>query len=138
MGFFCHPPIRGVVGGLPKLSDCRGSYAVLSMRVLGLCALAQAVHGDAFVALTASGHDPMPHDENDNAHDRDGLSNPEDSRYDSTAFREWPIMDKLRQIAGFMTAECDQGFFGAFQSKPVDILSQHRGTFMFCCIVVFF
>ena len=35
--------IRGVVGGLSKPLDCRGSYAVLSMRVLGLCALAQAV-----------------------------------------------------------------------------------------------
>ena len=115
--------IRGVVGGLPKPSDCSGSYAVLSMRVLGLCALAQAVHGDTFVAFTASDHDLMPNAANDDAHDRGGLSNPEESRYDSTAFTGWPIMDKLSQIAGFRTAECDQGFFGTTQSKPVGILT---------------
>ena len=115
--------IRGVVGGLPNPSDCSGSYAVLSMRVLGLCALAQAVHGDTFVAFTASDHDLMPNAANDDAHDRGGLSNPEESRYDSTAFTGWPIMDKLSQIAGFRTAECDQGFFGTTQSKPVGILT---------------
>ena len=65
----------------------------------------------------------MPNDENDNAHDRDRCSDPEDSRYDRTAFPEWPIMDKLSQIAGFRTAACEQGFFAAIQSKSVGILT---------------
>ena len=111
--------IRGVVGGLPKPSDSRGRYAVLTMRVLGLCVLAQAAHGDTFVAITAPGNSLISTE--GSAHDREEPSDPETFGYDSSPFPEWPIKDKLSQVVGLRTAECDQGFFGATESVPVQV-----------------
>ena len=115
--------IRGVVGELPRPCDSKGCYAVLAMRALGLFALAQAVNGDTYIALTAS--DNPSTSEGDLARDDDRNPTPENLGYDCTSMRRWPIMDKLGQIATFRTAQCDQGYLGmgATESTTMEVMT---------------
>ena len=115
--------VRGVVGDLPRPCDSKGCYAVLAMRALGLFALAQAVHGDTFVAFTAP-DDPPPSEEGTDR-DRDRQQPSENLGFDRTSMREWPIMEKLREIATLRTAQFDQGVLGVRDtvSSAVEVLT---------------